>query len=92
MPKKKTVNQYWSDFKMLYRRCNNRRVVNPNVCEEIRKVPSELLCTAISLESPVPCRRREAPSSRVHGTRDSARFVRSAQRGNLDVSWCGAAQ
>jgi hypothetical protein len=37
--KRKTVNQYWRDFKMLYRRCNEGRVVNPNACEEIRKVP-----------------------------------------------------
>ncbi|TQW01322.1 FluG domain-containing protein [Cordyceps javanica] len=35
--KKKTVNQYWRDFKMLYRRCNKGQVVNPNHCEEIRK-------------------------------------------------------
>ncbi len=39
--KKKTVNQYWRDFKMLYRRCNNGMVVNPNDCEEIRKVPEK---------------------------------------------------
>ena len=36
--KKKTVNQYWRDFKMLYRRANDGQVVNPNVCEEIGKV------------------------------------------------------
>lgn len=36
--KKKTVNQYWRDFKMLYRRVNDGQVVNPNDCEEIRKV------------------------------------------------------
>ncbi|KAM3562091.1 hypothetical protein MY1884_001997 [Beauveria asiatica] len=35
--KKKTVNQYWRDFKMLYRRCNKGEAVNPNHCEEIRK-------------------------------------------------------
>ncbi|KJZ68697.1 hypothetical protein HIM_11911 [Hirsutella minnesotensis 3608] len=35
--KKKTVNQYWRDFKMLYRRRNKGRVVNANDCQEIRK-------------------------------------------------------
>ncbi|KAL3952360.1 hypothetical protein ACCO45_012303 [Purpureocillium lilacinum] len=35
--KKKTINQYWRDFKMLYRRCNKGRVVNANDCQEIRK-------------------------------------------------------
>jgi hypothetical protein len=41
--KKKTINQYWRDFKMLYRHCNNGRVVNPNDCEEIRKVLDQQL-------------------------------------------------
>jgi len=36
--KLKTVNQYWRDFKRLYRRSNQGRVVNANDCEEIRKV------------------------------------------------------
>ena len=36
--KKKTVSQYWRDFKMLYRRLNEGRVVNANDCEEIQKV------------------------------------------------------
>ena len=36
--KLKTVNQYWRDFKMLYRRSNEGRVINANDCEEIRKV------------------------------------------------------
>ena len=36
--KKKTVNQYWRDFKMLYRRANNGRVINANDCAEIVKV------------------------------------------------------
>ncbi|KID94454.1 FluG domain-containing protein, partial [Metarhizium majus ARSEF 297] len=35
--KLKTVNQYWRDFKRLYRRSNQGRVVNANDCEEIRK-------------------------------------------------------
>ncbi|KAJ6437505.1 hypothetical protein O9K51_10064 [Purpureocillium lavendulum] len=35
--KKKTLNQYWRDFKMLYRRRNQGRVVNANDCEEILK-------------------------------------------------------
>lgn len=39
--KKKSVNQYWRDFKMLYRRSNEGAVVNPNDCEEIRKVPDQ---------------------------------------------------
>lgn len=38
--KKKTVNQYWWDFKMLYRRSNQGSVVNANDCEEIVKVIS----------------------------------------------------
>ncbi|EXU94557.1 DUF3435 domain protein [Metarhizium robertsii] len=36
--KLKTVNQYWRDFKRLYRRSNQGRVVNANDCEEIREV------------------------------------------------------
>ena len=36
--KKKTVNQYWRDFKMLYRRANHGRVINANDCEEVVKV------------------------------------------------------
>ncbi|KAF2181317.1 hypothetical protein K469DRAFT_729448 [Zopfia rhizophila CBS 207.26] len=35
--KKKTVNQYWRDFKMLYRRANKGRVVNANDGEEVVK-------------------------------------------------------
>ncbi|KZZ99241.1 FluG domain-containing protein [Beauveria brongniartii RCEF 3172] len=41
--KKKTVNQYWRDFKMLYRRCNKGEAVNLNHCEEIRKYIDDLL-------------------------------------------------
>ncbi|KAM7210244.1 Protein of unknown function (DUF3435) domain containing protein [Rhypophila decipiens] len=35
--KQKTVNQYWRDFKMLYRRANEGRVINANDCAEIVK-------------------------------------------------------
>lgn len=40
--KRKTIYQYWRDFKMLYRRTNKGKVVNENDCEEIRKVSSQL--------------------------------------------------
>ncbi|ATY65615.1 alcohol dehydrogenase [Cordyceps militaris] len=36
-PVKKTVSQYWRDFKMRYLRCKKGQVVNPTHCEEIRK-------------------------------------------------------
>ena len=42
--KKKTVNQYWRDFKMLYRRANNGRVINANDCQEIVKVCTCFCC------------------------------------------------
>ncbi|EFZ00634.2 alcohol dehydrogenase [Metarhizium robertsii ARSEF 23] len=32
--KRKTVNQYWRDLKMLYRRSNNGKEINANDCEE----------------------------------------------------------
>ncbi|KAM7192172.1 Protein of unknown function (DUF3435) domain containing protein [Rhypophila sp. PSN 637] len=35
--KQKSVNQYWRDFKMLYRRANEGRVINANDCAEIVK-------------------------------------------------------
>lgn len=45
--KRKTVNQYWRDFKMLYRRTNSGRVVNANDCEEIRKVLVSSYCLTL---------------------------------------------
>lgn len=36
--KEKSINQYWRDFKMLYRRANNGKTIDPNDCEEIVKV------------------------------------------------------
>lgn len=44
--KRKTVNQYWRDLKMLYRRSNEGRVVNANDCEEIQKACVQLLVIA----------------------------------------------
>ncbi|EJP61152.1 FluG domain-containing protein [Beauveria bassiana ARSEF 2860] len=48
--KKKSVNQYWRDFKMLYRRCNDGKIVNPNHCEEIRKYINDKLKTKFNLD------------------------------------------
>ncbi|KAJ3499717.1 hypothetical protein NLG97_g97 [Lecanicillium saksenae] len=48
--KKKTVNQYWRDFKMLYRRCNKGKIVNPNHCEEIRNYINTELKEKFSLD------------------------------------------
>jgi hypothetical protein len=47
--KKKTVNQYWRDFKMLYRRANEGAVINPNDCEEIVKVRVQALSSFFDL-------------------------------------------
>ncbi|KAJ9133697.1 FluG domain-containing protein [Pleurostoma richardsiae] len=35
--KQKSINQYWRDFKLLYRRANKGRVINGNDCEEVVK-------------------------------------------------------
>ncbi|KAM0492529.1 hypothetical protein ACHAP8_009884 [Fusarium lateritium] len=35
--KKKTLNQYWWDLKMLFRRANDGAVINANDCEEVVK-------------------------------------------------------
>ncbi|KAH7110517.1 FluG domain-containing protein [Dactylonectria estremocensis] len=35
--KKKTINQYWRDFKMLYRRVNKGKLINGNDCQEVVK-------------------------------------------------------
>ncbi|KAH7160546.1 FluG domain-containing protein [Dactylonectria estremocensis] len=35
--KKKTINQYWRDFKMLYRRANKGKLINSNDCQEVTK-------------------------------------------------------
>ncbi|PQK10238.1 hypothetical protein BB8028_0002g05620 [Beauveria bassiana] len=48
--KKKSVNQYWRDFKMLYRRCNDGQIVNPNHCEEIRKYINDDLKVKFNLD------------------------------------------
>ncbi|KAM7182758.1 hypothetical protein V8F33_014049, partial [Rhypophila sp. PSN 637] len=40
--KQKTVNQYWRDFKMLYRRANNGKVINANDCAEVVKCPNPM--------------------------------------------------
>jgi hypothetical protein len=47
--KRKTVNQYWRDLKMLYRRSNEGRVVNANDCEEIQKACVLLMVEARAL-------------------------------------------
>ena len=36
--KRKTINQYWRDFKMLYRRVNNGKAVNEDDSKEVVKV------------------------------------------------------
>ncbi|KAM0453320.1 hypothetical protein ACHAO4_004912 [Trichoderma viride] len=48
--KKKTVNQYWRDFKMLYQRTNKGRVINANDCEEIVKYIDGHLRTKFNLD------------------------------------------
>ncbi|KAL9481131.1 hypothetical protein ACSS6W_005917 [Trichoderma asperelloides] len=48
--KKKTVNQYWRDYKMLYRRTNKGRVINANDCEEIVKT---IFCWGSHITGPV---------------------------------------
>ncbi|KAI5455793.1 hypothetical protein BGZ63DRAFT_409706 [Mariannaea sp. PMI_226] len=48
--KKKTVNQYWRDFKMLYRRANKGHVVNANDCEEIVKYINGILKVKFHLD------------------------------------------
>ncbi|KAK0615146.1 hypothetical protein B0T17DRAFT_541194 [Bombardia bombarda] len=48
--KKKTVNQYWRDFKMLYRRANKGDVVNANDCEEIVKYINGILKAKFRLD------------------------------------------
>lgn len=47
--KKKTLNQYWRDFRLLYRRANEGKVVNANDRDEILKashdqVPTPFVC------------------------------------------------
>jgi hypothetical protein len=41
--KKKTLNQYWRDFKMLFRRVNSGTLVDPDVSTEVVKVCRPLL-------------------------------------------------
>jgi hypothetical protein len=36
--KKKTLNQYWRDFKMLFRRNNGGTLVDPDLSTEVVKV------------------------------------------------------
>ncbi|CEJ81547.1 hypothetical protein VHEMI01668 [[Torrubiella] hemipterigena] len=48
--KKKTVNQYWRDFKMLYQRCNDGQEINGNHCEEIRKYINSRLKEVFDLD------------------------------------------
>jgi len=54
--KRKTVNQYWRDFKMLYRRTNKGRVVNANDCEEIRKYINGTLKDDFDLDIQAKCK------------------------------------
>ncbi|SCO91190.1 uncharacterized protein FRV6_15318 [Fusarium oxysporum] len=49
--KYKTINQYWRDFKMLYRRANEGREINKNDCEEIVKYCTVNLKTEFELDN-----------------------------------------
>ncbi|KAF5616442.1 hypothetical protein F25303_13524 [Fusarium sp. NRRL 25303] len=49
--KYKTLNQYWRDFKMLYRRANEGREINKNDCEEIVKYCAVNLKTEFELDN-----------------------------------------
>ncbi|RKL13865.1 hypothetical protein BFJ70_g15819 [Fusarium oxysporum] len=49
--KYKTINQYWRDFKMLYRRANEGREINKNDCEEIIKYCTVNLKTEFELDN-----------------------------------------
>ncbi|KAM7189730.1 Protein of unknown function (DUF3435) domain containing protein [Rhypophila sp. PSN 637] len=48
--KQNTVNQYWRDFKMLYRRTNKGKMINANDCAEMVKYIQGLLTEEFDLD------------------------------------------